>query len=151
MAHHQVVAAQQVLLRPRRSDARRQAIGHREVAEQDPEEERREQHHQDDLGAEHRDEHVLVAEGVEPQVVGPEARYAPQRQQQDEERRHDATDQQAELRGTLGAAPPGTAEGTPTGWRGIFGAHGESLWGGLRPPDSGLTGILPEPHGSRDE
>ena len=78
MAHQQVVAAQEVLFRAGRTDGGRQSIGDREVSVQEPEEQQGEQHHQDQLGTEHRHEDVLVAEGVEPQVVGPEPGNATQ-------------------------------------------------------------------------
>ena len=77
--HDKVIVPQQVLLRTRRPDQRGQAIGHREVGEQDPEEQEGEQSHKHHLSSEHRHEHVFMAEGVEPEVVGPEAGDAAQR------------------------------------------------------------------------
>ena len=124
MAHHKVVAAQEVLLRAGRSDGWRQTIGDREVSVQESEEQKGEQHYQGHLGAEHRDEHVLVAEGIEPEVVRPESRKATQRQHQDEQCRHDTSGHHSQLRGAPGTALPLAGERSRTGRRGVFRAHG---------------------------
>ena len=87
-AYRSVVVGEQVLLGPGWSHQWRHPIGDGQVAEEDSKEQQREQDHQDDLGTQHRREHVAVAERVEPQVVGVEAGEPPQRDRADEERHH---------------------------------------------------------------
>ena len=145
--HHQVVAAQQVLLRPGWPDAGGQAVGHRQVPVQHPEEQQSEQGHQHDLGTQDRDEHVLVTQGVEPQVVGPEAGDSPQGEQKNEERRHDPANYQADLARPPGRTPATKEEGTRPGRWSVFGRWGvfRAHVGSLR-PTRGTENCEPNSH-----